>query len=190
MAPTIVWFMGTTLIIVSLRPRVLSVFLICLTILLWVGPDATVIKLRWLLSGGESDRYILWKSGAGLLTQVPLLGFGPSSFQEILPAAARAALQYDSASSWHNDYLGVALENGTPVGLLFATGVTCCVIVSLRRSVRQRSRILIPGLTAGAGMIAATTSVISSAVLGAVWWVLLGACVGAMKDDSGRFDLG
>jgi O-antigen ligase len=91
---------------------------------------------------GEEGRLQIWERGVGYMTQFPLLGLGPGSFETaegtLSPLAVRQ--QYGKGVRWnaaHNSYLQVGAELGFP-GFVFFLLLIASAFAALRAARRQR----------------------------------------------------
>ena len=62
-----------------------------------------------------AGRDVLWRGASLLITDHPIAGFGPRTFNSIFPLFAEMPIR--GVGSWHNDYLQVYMESGL-LGLL------------------------------------------------------------------------
>jgi O-antigen ligase len=175
---------GSLALLAFLSPRILPLWLGIAGTLVVVSPAALHMKWTWIVSGGVVDRYVLWSAGLDLLARLPLLGYGPGSYWEILPNEALSALMYHPPSSWHNDFLQIFLESGWLAGLVFCGGILALLINLFRNFADKQARVFGTTLLGAMIVIAAADSVISTALLGTVWWLLLGGMVGVVKNYS------
>jgi O-antigen ligase len=179
-APILVLVVLGTILLASLRPRILPLWGILAVGLVLFGSDSLAAKFGLILNGYALDRYTVWKVGIKLLSDVPLLGYGPESFQRMLPPQTWAAITHRPPASWHNDILQTALESG-PLAALAFVGI---IVIALATALQSwRRRLSGPG-TAEAGIpglmfltlvtLGAVNSAVTSAVLGIAFWTVLG----------------
>jgi O-antigen ligase len=179
-APVLVLIVLGTILLASLRPKTLPFWGILTVGLLLFGSASLVAKFGLVLNGYALDRYTVWKVGIKLLSDVPLLGYGPESFQRILPPQTWAAISHRPPASWHNDILQIALESG-PLAALALVGI---IVIALARALQSWWRCLSGSGTAEAGILGlmfltlltlgAVNSAVTSAVLGIAFWTVLG----------------
>jgi len=136
-------------------------------------------KMGWMLRGGSVDRYVVWNEGLKLVPGTPLLGYGPGSFAGILPAEAWGRFVQRPPWSWHDDMLETWLDSGPLAALALAGLLVVGVVQAVRGMIAAREgRVSVSGeagllfiLLVLFGMVG---SVVTTSVLGLVFWALLG----------------
>jgi len=178
-----VLLMGSLLMVLVVRPKVFIQWVAAVAMILFLNPRALFVKLSWIATGNPTDRHVVWDAGLGLLGNLPLFGFGPASFTKILPAETLLSFAYRPPASWHNDVLEVILESGWITGSVYAIGIIGALFSCTWRCIRSKNkldrneRILGVILLWGLVLFAFVDSVISTAVLGIAWWLLLGGII-------------
>lgn len=162
------------------RPRQQFAALAVLLLVLFVSPRDDKTKVLWMVHGHQIDRYVAWKEGFKLLPNVPLFGFGPDCYTRVLPAEAWSKFANRPPGSWHNDFLQTALDSGYVAlgclaGLVLAALATS-VSGSLRTKDPERRNLLRSSGLLLVCMIgfALVGGVVTTAILGVVFWVVLG----------------
>ena len=179
-APTFAFIAAVLMLCAATRPRLVPFVAATLSALLLLAPRSFWLGMRWMAGGNRIDRYTLWEAGIRLVRSIPLFGYGPGSFEQVLPDSARAAFMNRAPSSWHNDLLQILLENGWLTCAAYA-GLIISLALLLRRTYRSAGRTdsrmmlmtLIILLAVFAGFMA-VGSVVSTAVLGLAFWTLAG----------------
>ena len=188
---SLVLILGSALIVLAARPKLVIHWVTCIALLLAISPDALRFKYLWIASGGQTDRYVLWFAGLDLLAHLPLFGFGPSSYWQIIPEAAKLGFTYAPPSSWHNDFLQVFFESGWMVGAVYLLLVGTVMVQGVRKVFRTTDRqernlcVLATTLMGGMIIISASDAVISTAVLGVVWWLIVGGML-RLSNEKGK----
>ncbi len=75
------------------------------------------LRLERMVEYGDftGGREVIWAGASRMLTDHPIVGFGPRTFVEIFPLFDK--LPVAGVGSWHNDYLQVYMDSGL-IGLL------------------------------------------------------------------------
>jgi O-antigen ligase len=188
-APAVIMLAASLLLVLAWRPRAAFAWLGFAALVLLLSPQALWLKLAWFFQGHHLDRYPVWTAGLQLLPSAPMFGHGPGSFAALLPAEARAAFIHRPPTSWHNDFLQTIFENGWLAAFAYAALLVSVVVPAVRASLRYRTT---PASSLSAALTillfsslccSALGLVISTSVLGAVFWVLLAlTATGASKD--------
>jgi hypothetical protein len=178
-APAMVVITGGIVVFATMRPRLLLYWLPAPAIALLIAPRTLWLKFHWLFSGNPIDRYPLWEKAMGLLPEVPLLGFGPNSFLELIGRHGRPLFLDRPPASWHNDYLQTVLESGWVAGFTLAGLVAINITMTGFSRGRSADKHVPPGtvvffiLLSAMVMFSLASSVVTTAVLGAAFWTLL-----------------
>ena len=169
------------------RPRALVVQAMALGALIMISPLELWMKFAWLAEGHTIDRYVLWKAGLDLLPKIPLFGFGPGSYERILPPETWAAFANRPPASWHNDFLATVLESGWHTAVAYTACLALLIAGGTVAWFRRRSAMHGPV----AGMLACALSlliffsllstVVATATLGIVLWTITGLLASALS---------
>jgi len=182
---------GSGFVLLRMRPAFIPYWAAMLLVIFALSPEALLIKLSWVVGGGQTDRYVLWNGGLNLLWELPPFGFGPGSFPKILPAQVLSGFSYKPPASWHNDFLQMTIESGWITAVLYSCGVGAVNLLTMKRALSHSSGTERSSAVMGAGLlgvltlIACADSVVSTAVLGVVWWLVLGAVTGYIMRKDG-----
>ena len=161
-------------------PRLLAAWVCVAGACLLLSPAALTDKLGWVVHGNPIDRYVVWEEGIGKAGHTPLFGFGPGSFERVLPAEARGRFMNRAPSSWHNDLLETWLDSGPLAAAAFGGLLLWGVACGLRGVFLQWRRTSLPGggepgfLFLPLAAFGLVGSVVTTSVLGLVFWLLLG----------------
>jgi hypothetical protein len=190
-APAVLAVVGSCILVLASPSRVTLLSIPLLAVMSIISPHTLWLKVQWIVSGNAIDRYVIWNAGKDLLSSVPLFGFGPDSYAALLPASAKAAISSRLPSSWHNDFLQTILESGWLTGIAYIAligSVFYVSIASIKHHIRDGQRKLesvVLTLVLGAFIaFSVANAVVSTAVLGATLWVLLGLIANVtMKEE-------
>jgi O-antigen ligase len=188
-APVVLAVAGTLVIALIIRSRVALLSISLLIIMAFISPHTLWMKVQWIVGGNAIDRYIIWRSGKDLLASIPLFGYGPDSYARLLPASAKAAILHKLPSSWHNDFLQTILESGWITGIAYIACVSAVMygaLVALHNSREAGRKTELTAFTIVLGALiafSAVNAVISSAVLGATFWLLLGLTANISREE-------
>jgi O-antigen ligase len=91
-----------------------------------VIPGGPKFVMRKLTFGARTEittgRNIIWSQGISLIPNMPIMGYGPSSFKRLMPRELILKTGDPSISSWHSTPLEILLESGF-LGLLSILGI-------------------------------------------------------------------
>jgi O-antigen ligase len=117
-------------------------------------PDGFILGRFDMTDWSTQQRLLILFTAWDGITRSPLLGWGPGSFEHMLPAIARRGL-YDDVAMPHNIVLDIWFELGLLALICFITLCTAC-IAKAARAYRRTHDVRIAGLLAGiVAMIAA-----------------------------------
>jgi hypothetical protein len=165
------------------RPRLLTLWGILTLSCFFLAPPALRARADWVARGNVIDRYVVWEEGIRLLSEVPPFGFGPDSFPRLLSDDARGRFTNRPPASWHNDMLQTALDSG-PIAATAAGGLIALTMIGAMchswemRRCGTGSASAIPGLLLLClTVLGLVGSVMTTAILGSVFWSLMGLTV-------------
>jgi O-antigen ligase len=175
-------FAGAVIVLLS-RPRLLAVWGILVAILFFIAPSGLRARTDWVIRGNPIDRYVVWEEGIRQLPHASLFGAGPDSYGLLLSPSAHVRFANRPPASWHNDLLQTWLDSG-PVaalslaGLVLVTVIAACgTLLRLRRD-RKRATRAIPGIMfLCLAALGGVGSVVSTAILGSLFWSMVGLTV-------------
>jgi hypothetical protein len=179
-APVIVFGAVGSLRFARAGPWFLAAWVIVALACLLLSPPALTEKLGWIVRGNPIDRYLVWEEGLRLAPRSPLFGFGPGSYESVLPADTRDRFMNRAPSSWHNDMLETWLDSGPVAGVAFGGLLLCGVLYGFRGALgRAKGGFSRPGGEPGSLFLALAAfglvgSVVTTSVLGLAFWLLLG----------------
>ncbi len=137
-------------------------------------------KVEWILAGKRIDRYVLWNAGIRQLSDVPLLGDGPESFWHVLRPDVWGKFLNKPPASWHNDLLQTWFDSGPIAATALAGLLILAVANTLPLFLRHRGaepdgvRLAVGLLLFCLTTFSVVGSVVNTAVLGVVFWILMG----------------
>jgi hypothetical protein len=185
--PIIALFFAGIALVLFIHPRLVAVWIAGGLAMVFLSPFPLIAKIRWIIEGRPLDRYIAWDAGFRLLNSVPLFGFGPDSYAEVLPAETWHTFMNRPPGGWHNDLLQTTLDSGWITGISFAL-LICTVMIpalwkllTLKRPFRKGS-LLFPLLLGTIISLSLANSVVSTAVLGMAFWIILGLTATSTSD--------
>ncbi len=188
-APVVIMLGASLLLVRATRPRTAFAWLAVAVLLMVFSPQALWMKMEWFIHGQPLDRYPVWAAGIRLIPTTPMFGYGPGTFADLLPAGTGSAFIHRPPASWHNDFLQTTLENGWVTALAYAAFLLTVIVPAVKASLRF-------GSSSAAAQTAALTLllgsslccsllglVVSTSVLGAVFWILLALTATAASKD-------
>jgi hypothetical protein len=171
-------------------PRLLAAWMIVAGVCLLLGPRAFSEKMDWLIHGNPVDRYVVWEEGLKQVPHAPLFGNGPGSYPHVLPEEAWKRFINQPPSSWHNDVLETLLDSGPVAAGAFGGLLFLGVLAGVRGAIR-RGRGGESGLRSETGLLflclasfGLVGSVVTTSVLGLVFWILLGLTLNPRAERS------
>lgn len=157
--------------------RALAAWLATLAAAFAAAPERLRMKFEWLLAGRPLERYAVWGMAAEPLRKLPLTGFGPGTFRELVPVLPPGV--DPGLGSWHSEPLQTLIEGGWGAALAYAALVTTALLRS-GRTVR-RSPLPAAGRTAVMLVLLAlaaeglVNALASSPAVSVLWWTALAA---------------
>jgi len=173
-------FVGGLVLVAIVKPKFVPMWIALIGLTLLLSPHVLISKFQWILSGNPTDRYTLWERGLTLLKDVPLFGLGPNSFPHIISSITGPAFVNKPPVTWHNDFLQTILESGWLTGAAYIGMISMLFWLVIRLSIGTRTseekvqNTLLGTLMAIFIFFSMVSSVVSTAALGVVWWLLLG----------------
>jgi len=188
-APVVIMLVGSLAVVLATRPRKAFIWAGIAALLLLLSPQALWMKLDWFFHGHPLDRYPVWMAGLQLVPSTPMFGYGPGSFEALLPTEARMAFIHRPPASWHNDFLQTTLENGWITSLAYIALLLSVIVPALKASMRYASSSN-AALAAALSLLllsgfccSALGLVISTSVLGTIFWILLALTASVASKD-------
>ena len=188
-APIMIMLGASLLLVLAARPRAAFAWLAITVVLMVFSPQALWMKMEWFIHGHPLDRYAVWAAGIRLIPTAPMFGYGPGTYADLLPAGTQTAFIHRPPTSWHNDLLQTILENGWVTALTYAAFLLTVIVPAVKASLRFCSSSA-AALTAartvllGASLCCSLLGlVVSTSVLGAVFWILLALTATAASED-------
>ena len=150
--------------------------------------------------GSINDRFDLWRVGAAIAADHPLLGTGPDTYPVVFPHYRDSVLGSTRAKYWlgyrpespHNVLVAIADGAGLPAlaaYLVLVAGVLVAIGRVLRRQLDMTARLVVAGIAAAIVGYFVTDLFMTADVAGTwILWLLLGAGIGlaerfAREDD-------
>ena len=188
-SPIVALVAGGTLVLIGTRMIIPWLAVNAAAFLL--GPTVLHQKFGALMTGQPADRYTLWRRGLELLGGLPFFGYGPGSFMYLRSRHLEGQFRNAPPLSWHNDLLQTLLESGWIAGIAYGALLGILLWKSVRplQAKQQSTVCIIPILFLMFFFLTLTNSVVSTAVLGVCWWILLGIlCHFIARDESNEHE--
>ncbi len=83
-----------------------------------------------------SDRDIIWEGAMKIISEKPIIGFGPRTFSEIFPLKEK--FQDKGVGGWHNDFLQIYFESGI-IGLISFMFLLFVIIKELLKQINYKT---------------------------------------------------
>lgn len=176
-APVLLLALAVAILLARWDYRALAAWLATLAAAAAAAPDRLRMKFEWLLAGRPLERYAVWGAAAGPLRELPLTGFGPGTFRDLVPVLPPGV--DPGLGSWHSEPLQTLIEGGWGVALAYAALVVTALLRSGRAAWRKPppaawwTAVMLLLLTLAAeGLVNALASSPGVSVL---WWTALAA---------------
>lgn len=179
-APVLALIIVGGMIAVSSRSRASVIWLSAVLICTVLSPAVLLGKFQFLVQQRSDDRSVAWKEGLKLARHIQPFGYGPDCYLRVLPADAWQKFMNKPPGSWHNDILQTTLDSG-PIASASLVGLISLIllfssVVAFRFRKEANCRrlavlVVLLGVCVGFSLVG---GVFSTAVLGSVFWLLLG----------------
>lgn len=83
-----------------------------------------------------SDRDIIWEGAIKIISERPIIGYGPRTFSEVFPLKEK--FQDKGIGGWHNDFLQIYFESGI-IGLISFLILIFVIIKELFKQIKNKN---------------------------------------------------